>query len=91
MFEYVQDYNMKLNFQLKSFYLSTGRPRVDYINCFAPYIHLLRLMPNFGASKNLLKSWAQGEKVGRSCAKPFMKSTPPEGSIEPPRDNEPPV
>ena len=35
---------------------------VDFINCFAPYIHLLRL-------KKLLKSCAWG-------AKPFMKSTP---------------
>ena len=41
-----------------------------------PYADLLRPAPNIYASKKLLKSWAQGAKVGRKGAKPFMKSTP---------------
>ena len=48
---------------------------VKFINCFASYAHLLRLTSNFPASEKLLKSWAQGAKVGRKGAKPFMKST----------------
>ena len=48
---------------------------VDFINCFMPYAELSRLAPNFCASKKLLKSWAQGAKVWRRGAKPFMKST----------------
>ena len=39
---------------------------------------VLRLTLNFRAlrQKKLFKSWAQGMKVGRRGAKPFMKSTP---------------
>ena len=49
---------------------------VYFTNCFAPCADLLRPGPNICASKKLLKSWAQGAKVGRKGAKPFMKSTP---------------
>ena len=52
------------------------RPGVDFINCFTPYAKLSRLAPNFCAGKKLLKSWAQGTKVRRRGAIPFMKSTP---------------
>ena len=52
------------------------RTGVDFIEGFAPCAHLLRLGPIFCASKKLLKSWAQGAKVGRRGAKLFMKSTP---------------
>ena len=41
-----------------------------------PYAYLLDLAPNFCAIKKLLKSWAQGAKVGCRGTKPFMKSTP---------------
>ena len=51
-------------------------PGVNFINCFAPYAKISRLAPKFCASKKLLKSWAQGAKVGRRGAKRFMKSTP---------------
>ena len=51
-------------------------PGVDFIKGFVPCAHRLRLAPNFRASKKLLKSWAQGAKVGRYGAKPFLKSTP---------------
>ena len=56
--------------------INVYQPGVDFINCFGPYAHLLRLTPNFHASKKLLKSWAYGAKVGHRGAKPFMKSTP---------------
>ena len=49
------------------------QPWVDFINCFA---HLLHLTLNFHASKKLLKSRAQGAKVGNRGAKLFIKSTP---------------
>ena len=55
---------------------------VDSINCFAPYDHLFCLTPNFLASKKLLKSWAEGAKVGLRGAKPFMKSTPGERAMQ---------
>ena len=47
-----------------------------FINCFAPCAELSRPAPIIWASKKLLKSWAQGAKVGRKGAKPFMKLTP---------------
>ena len=53
-----------------------GCSGVDFINCFAPYAKLSCLALNFCASKKLLKSWAQGLKVGRRGAKPIMKLTP---------------
>ena len=31
---------------------------VNFINCFAPYADLLCPMPDFYATKKLLKSWA---------------------------------
>ena len=43
---------------------STG---IEFINCFAP---------KTCANKKLLKSWAQGAKVGRKVGKLLMKSTP---------------
>ena len=49
---------------------------VNFINCFAPFAYLSRPAPYICASKKLLRSWAQGAKVGRKGAKPFMKSTP---------------
>ena len=36
---------------------------VNFINCFAPYAYLLRIAPNFCASKKLLKSWGQSAKL----------------------------
>ena len=51
-------------------------PGVDFIDCFAPCTYILSLAPNFGASKELLKSWAQVAKDGCKGAKPVMKSTP---------------
>ena len=56
--------------------ISLTNTGVDFIKGFAPCAHRLRLAPNFRASKKLLKSWAQGAKVGRNGTKPFMKSTP---------------
>ena len=55
---------------------------VDFIKGFAPCAHLLRLAPNFCASKKLLKSWVQGAKVGRRGAKLFIKSTPSRTDIK---------
>ena len=48
----------------------------DFLNYFASYAELLRLGPNFCASKKLFKKWAQGAKVGCRGAKLFMKLTP---------------
>ena len=43
---------------------------------FAPNINLLRLAPNFYASKKLLKSWALGMNCLAQGANKFMKLTP---------------
>ena len=58
------------------FDMQKGQPGIDFIKSFAPCAHLLHLAPNFCANKKLLKSWAQGAKVGCRGTKLFMKSTP---------------
>ena len=55
------------------FYLRSG---VNFINCLTPYAEFLCLALNFCTSKKLLKSWAQGAKVGHKGAKQLMKLTP---------------
>ena len=39
-------------------------PGVDFINCFVPYAELWRLAPNFGGSKEPLKSRHRVRKLG---------------------------
>ena len=53
-------------------------PGVDFMNCFTPIAAHSRLALNICTRKKILKSWAQGVKVGRRGAKPFIKLTPDE-------------
>ena len=45
-------------FGLSKIIIWSIQPAVDFINCFAPYVYLLRIAMNFCACKKLLKSWA---------------------------------